>query len=363
MGVPRLIFGAASFGMNFVNPEDAQEVLNYLKENNITHLDTAGRYPPTSPGRSEELLDHRGELEKSAIEKSINTSLQRMGVEQVNTLHIHWPDPETPLKDQAETLDSLHKTGKFKNLGVSNFQPDLLQEFLDICEANGYVKPTIYQGDYSAVNRGMEKKLLPILKKYGIAYNAFRVLASGFLSGKLTNGNPEGTRFDGEGPMNKFMQNLYNQESLHNALKELEETTGTLGITTIDAALRWAYYHSSLDTNNGIILGASSLTQIKSNIESISQGPLPQECLNTFELIWEKLEPKCQPPPSSTFLYFQPFVTAKAGVDTGLKNGLADEDFLPAAQPLVPLLQQPVGNQYHDLGCMQTLALFCGGYH
>ncbi|THC87557.1 hypothetical protein EYZ11_012995 [Aspergillus tanneri] len=258
MGVPRLIFGAASFGMNFVNPEDAQEVLNYLKENNITHLDTAGRYPPTSPGRSEELLDHRGELEKSAIEKSINTSLQRMGVEQ---------------------------------LGVSNFQPDLLQEFLDICEANGYVKPTIYQGDYSAVNRGMEKKLLPILKKYGIAYNAFRVLASGFLSGKLTNGNPEGTRFDGEGPMNKFMQNLYNQESLHNALKELEETTGTLGITTIDAALRWAYYHSSLDTNNGIILGASSLTQIKSNIESISQGPLPQECLNTFELIWEKLEP------------------------------------------------------------------------
>lgn len=106
MGVPRLIFGAASFGMNFVNPEDVQEVLNYLKENNITHLDTAGRYPPTSPGRSEELLgetkavsqgftidtkiltlylDHRGELERSAVEKSINTSLQRMGVEQVRS--------------------------------------------------------------------------------------------------------------------------------------------------------------------------------------------------------------------------------------------------------------------------------------
>jgi len=47
MGVPKLIFGAASFGMNFVNPEDAQEVLDYLKENNIIHLDTAGRYPPT----------------------------------------------------------------------------------------------------------------------------------------------------------------------------------------------------------------------------------------------------------------------------------------------------------------------------
>lgn len=50
----------------------------------------------------------------------------------------------------------------------------MLQEFIDICEANGYIKPTVYQGDYSAVNQGMEKKLLLILKKYGIAYNAFR---------------------------------------------------------------------------------------------------------------------------------------------------------------------------------------------
>lgn len=137
MGVPKLIFGAASFGMDFVNPEDVQEVLNYLKEKNITHLNTAGRYPPTSPGRSEELVgktkavsqgftvdtkilmlspDHCGELKRSAIEKSINTSLQRMGVEQINTLHIHFPDLETPLKEQAETFDSLHRAGKFKNV-------------------------------------------------------------------------------------------------------------------------------------------------------------------------------------------------------------------------------------------------------
>ena len=137
MGSPKLIFGTALFGMNFVNLDDVQEVLDCLKENNITHLDTAGRYPPTSPGRSEELLgetkaatqgftidtkiltlspDHRGELGRGAIEKSINTSLQRMGVDQVNTLHIHFPDLATPLKEQAETFNDLHKAGKFKNV-------------------------------------------------------------------------------------------------------------------------------------------------------------------------------------------------------------------------------------------------------
>ena len=137
MGRPKLIFGAASFGMNFIDPENVQGVLDYLKENNVTNLDTAGRYPPTSPGRSEELIgatkaasqgftvdtkiltlspDHLGGLERSSIEKSLNTSLQRMGVEQVNTLYIHFPDMATPLKEQAATFDHLYKAGKFKNV-------------------------------------------------------------------------------------------------------------------------------------------------------------------------------------------------------------------------------------------------------
>lgn len=190
---------------------------------------------------------------------------------------------------------------------MSNFQPELLQEFLDVCEANGYIKPAVYQGEYSAVNRGMEKKLLPILRKHGMAYNAFRyvsrffslkqiliytsVLASGFLSGRLTHGSTEGTRFDSDGALGKHMQNLYDHESLHNALKLLEDTTQKMGTTTVDAALRWAYYHSSLEDADGIILGASSIKQIESNVESIRRGPLPQDCLNTFKRIWEALEP------------------------------------------------------------------------
>lgn len=162
MGNPKLIFGAASFGMNFVNLEDIQKVLDYLKENNITHLDTAGRYPPTSPGRSEELIgetkaalqgftidtkiltlspDHLGELERSAIEKSLNTSLQRMGVEQVNTLHIHFPDMATPLKEQAETFDSLHKAGKFKNVLPPHGQTRLLE----LNTANTSVSSLVFQ--------------------------------------------------------------------------------------------------------------------------------------------------------------------------------------------------------------------------
>lgn len=118
-----------------------------------------------------------------------------------------------------------------------------------------------------------------------------RVLASGFLSGRLTSGNAEGIRFGGDSALKNHMQNLYDHEPLHNALRLLGDTTRTMGTTTVDAALRWAYYHSSLEDTDGIILGASSIKQIESNTESIRRGPLPQECLDTFGQIWETLEP------------------------------------------------------------------------
>ncbi|GLA07679.1 hypothetical protein AnigIFM60653_008917 [Aspergillus niger] len=126
--------------------------------------------------------------------------------------------------------------------GISNFQPDLLQKLLAICKANGSVKPSVYQRDYSAINHGMEKKLLPILRKHELAYNAFCVLASGFLSGKFTHQTDEGTRFSAHNPLGGSMRELYDQDVLDAALKRLEEATNAFGVTTINAALRWAYY-------------------------------------------------------------------------------------------------------------------------
>lgn len=58
----------------------------------------------------------------------------------------------------------------------------MLRAFLSVCEKNGFIKPTVYQGDYSMINRGMEKNLLPILREHGMVFNAFRcVFTSAFI--------------------------------------------------------------------------------------------------------------------------------------------------------------------------------------
>jgi aflatoxin B1 aldehyde reductase len=102
--IPQLIFGAASFGAAFREANDVQSVLDLLDSHNIKHIDTAGRYPPTNPGRSEELLgtvkaarqgftidtkilagagDGSGELTRDRIELSVAASLRRLGVTKV----------------------------------------------------------------------------------------------------------------------------------------------------------------------------------------------------------------------------------------------------------------------------------------
>ena len=57
---------------------------------------------------------------------------------------------------------------------MSNVPPDMLEEMLHLCEEKGLQKPGCYQGDYNIVTRGMEEKLLPILRSHGMTYNAFR---------------------------------------------------------------------------------------------------------------------------------------------------------------------------------------------
>ena len=58
--------------------------------------------------------------------------------------------------------------------GVSNVAPEMLVQMLRICEDKGLQKPSCYQGDYNLITRGMETKLLPILRAHGIVFNAFR---------------------------------------------------------------------------------------------------------------------------------------------------------------------------------------------
>ena len=57
-----------------------------------------------------------------------------------------------------------------------------------------------------------------------------------------------------------------------------------------EAALRWIFYHSALGENDGVILGASKISQIQDNLESIRKGPLEPGLVEVFDEVWAGLE-------------------------------------------------------------------------
>lgn len=81
---------------------------------------------------------------------------------------------QTPVEDTVKAKDDAMQQGKFRKFGLSNYTAAEVQKFIEICERKGYVKPSMYQGHYSAIVRGGEKELFPLLRKHNIAFFAYR---------------------------------------------------------------------------------------------------------------------------------------------------------------------------------------------
>ncbi|ELU8563817.1 TPA: aldo/keto reductase family oxidoreductase [Vibrio parahaemolyticus] len=67
------------------------------------------------------------------IYQSVNNSLERLNVDEIDVLLIHRPDVLMDADEVAEAFTELHKVGKVKHFGVSNFTPrqfELLQSRL-----------------------------------------------------------------------------------------------------------------------------------------------------------------------------------------------------------------------------------------
>lgn len=88
--------------------------------------------------------------------------------------YLHTPDRTTGFEEACEAMNEAYKAGQIKKFGISNHSPEEVEQFVKISEEKGYLKPTVYQGQYNPIVRGGEKELFPILRKHNIAFYAYR---------------------------------------------------------------------------------------------------------------------------------------------------------------------------------------------
>jgi aryl-alcohol dehydrogenase-like predicted oxidoreductase len=258
--IPRIALGCGNFGGVGSAPaffgrglteDQAIELMDAAWELGITHFDTADAY---GGGRSERAIGRwirargvrpglttktynpmdtgadRG-LSPERVERQLESSLQRLGVDRVDLYLAHDFDPETPLAETFGAFGSLAATGKIRAYGVSNFDAPQLDAALTSGE------PQAIQNAHSLLERSDEPAVLPLCARRGIAYLAFGPLAGGWLTGKYRRGAayPPGSRMTQRPEPYEALVS----DRTFDALDRLASLAGERGTSMAAVALAW----------------------------------------------------------------------------------------------------------------------------
>ncbi|KAL1893996.1 hypothetical protein Sste5346_006138 [Sporothrix stenoceras] len=321
---PRVILGLSTFGPDttkgarVTDIDEAVGILDYYRSRGYSELDTARAYN----GEQQEgflrkmqwqdkgavvatkiMPPQRGRTYKATnVFESFETSLKELGAESVDTLYLHTADRSTPFEETLEALDTLHRAGKFRRLGLSNFAAFEVAEIVMTCKFRGWVRPTVYEGLYNCMQRGIEAELIPVCRRYGLSIVAYSVTAGGLLSGAIrttdTSKIAETSRFSNKfnGPGNNYKER-YLKDVVLEARGVIETAASTHSIPLLEAVWRWTVHHSALKVataanhfdpqrKDGLILGVSSVEQLAQNLDAIEKGPLPVDVVAAFDEAW-----------------------------------------------------------------------------
>ena len=274
-------------------------------ESGITHFDLANNYGPP-PGSAEtnfgkilakELKGHRDELiisskaghlmwdgpygdggSRKYIMASIDQSLKRTGLEYFDIFYSHRYDPQTPVEETMQALVDIVRQGKALYVGISKYPPEKLIQAYNILKSQ-HVPCLIYQDKYSMLVREPENEHMDINEKYGVGFIAFSPLAQGVLTNKYLTGIPENSRAH---KSHGFLQESEITPEVIKKVKALNDLAGQRGQTLAEMALAWLLHNKHVTS---VIIGTSSLNQLKDNLKAKDNSHFTGEELALIEMI------------------------------------------------------------------------------
>ena len=312
-----LVLGTMTFGESVFQP-DATEFVNLFLSYGNKKVDTAYVY---NEGNCEKILGEAlrgaeypfevatkvnpritGRLDYDATCDQVNESLERMGLDSVDMVYLHFPDPATPVISALEAIAKLYDEGKIRAFGLSNFPAWMVADVWHLCEQHSWIKPSVYQGIYNPLTRGAETELDSCLDHFGMSFYAYNPLAGGLLTGRY--GSVDEAPSDGRFTHRPNYKGRYWLKSYFEAVDMIKEAGAQHGISVIEAAYRWLAHHSMLkgDRGDAVIIGASKLDRLRQNIETLRGGPLPDDMLPVMEQAWKH----CRADSREYFVYYKP---------------------------------------------------------
>jgi aryl-alcohol dehydrogenase-like predicted oxidoreductase len=291
--------GTNNFGMK-LDMDASRAVVHAALDEGITLFDTADSYG-TSEERIGEILEGRRDDVVLAtkfgsdvrrrgltngedwgargarryITRAVEASLRRLRTDWIDLYQLHRPDDATPIEETLSALDDLVHAGKVRYLGSSNFTGWQVADAEWVARDRGLERFVSAQNEYSWLDRGIERDLVPALEHYGIGLLPYFPLANGLLTGKYRRGEaaPAGSRLEGN---DRLLT-----DAAFDRVEALESFASQRDITLLDVAIGGLAAQPAVAS---VIAGATTPEQVKRNVAAGAWSPSLDDLATLDEL-------------------------------------------------------------------------------
>lgn len=291
--VSRLGLGTMTWGRD-TDEHDAAEQLKAFLDAGGTLLDTADVYADGGAEylisrlmdglvRREELViatkagsvpdpDRRFDASRGHLLTALDTSLQRLGTDHVDLWQVHAYDTDTPTEETLAALDLAVTSGRARYVGVSNFCGWQLAKAATWQHAvPGRTPLAGTQMEYSLLQRGIEREVLPAARDSGMGLLASSPLGRGVLTGKYRHGTPSESR--GASPYLAAFVQPYLDERGRRIVDAVATAADGLAVTPLQVALAWVRDAPGVTAP---VVGARNAAQLQAAL-SAEALTLPEE--------------------------------------------------------------------------------------
>lgn len=304
--VSELCLGAMTFGgkgyweaIGALKQNAVTDIVGTAIDSGINFIDTANLY---SYGESEKLLGEalkelkidrnklviatkvRGRMSEGIndvglsryhIMHSVDESLKRLQLDNIDILYVHGVDPFTPIEEIVRSLNDVVDSGKVRYVAVCNWPAWMVMKAIGIAEKHGWHKFVGLQYFYSLSGRDIEREIVSLAADQNLAVMPWSPLAGGFLSGKFVRGVEKA----GDSRRDNFDFPPINKNKAYDIVDELIAIGKEYGVSAAEIGLAWVRYQKSITST---IIGAKSVEQLKANIHS-TEIELTQEQLKKLD--------------------------------------------------------------------------------
>ena len=259
----RGIFDAyAEAGGNFIDTAnmymggESEKIVGRLVAPDRDRFVIASKYGNAVPGAND---PNAAGAHRKSLRRSIDASLQRLGVDYIDLYFVHWWDFTTPVEEVQRALGDAVSAGKILHIGLSDVPAWVVSRAQAFSDLRGAAPIAAMQLEYSLVQRSIEREHLPLAKAHDIGVTAWSPLAGGILTGKYT-----GTAKD-PGPKRMDSMQLQPLDERNRRIAEaLVGIAERLGAKPSQVALAWLMSRKVIP-----IIGATRPDQMRENLAAV----------------------------------------------------------------------------------------------